>query len=260
MVRFGPFVCYLLAGSQKLFRFSRAISISGAELSKKNRNIWRTSRPTTQETSAAQLAANRANAQLSPGPTTPAGKAKSCLNAVKTGLTGRTVLLPNDDVAEYEEHMHRYQAEFAPVGQREIDLVQSIAETAWRLKRIPSLEAGIYAIGYRELAESFEEDDAELRPSLIQVAVHLKYERQIRNLQLQESRLVRRREKEIAELRQLQKERKAAEQESQAAPAQVTRPNEFAENGFEFSPSPEVAAAFKELAGPYDFSKRSKAA
>jgi hypothetical protein len=44
--------------------------------------------------SASQLAANRANAQLSSGPQTPEGKAKSCLNAVKTGLTGRTVLLP----------------------------------------------------------------------------------------------------------------------------------------------------------------------
>src|SRR6185437_6194490 len=41
--------------------------------------------------SEAQLAANRANSQLSTGPTSEAGKAKSSLNAVKTGLTGRTV-------------------------------------------------------------------------------------------------------------------------------------------------------------------------
>ncbi|MBV9938821.1 MAG: hypothetical protein JO150_09975 [Acidobacteriaceae bacterium] len=39
-----------------------------------------------------RLAANRANAQWSTGPQTPEGKAKSSLNAVKTGLTGRTVL------------------------------------------------------------------------------------------------------------------------------------------------------------------------
>ena len=35
----------------------------------------------------ARLTANQANAQLSTGPKTPEGKAKSCLNAVKTGLT-----------------------------------------------------------------------------------------------------------------------------------------------------------------------------
>ncbi|MGA8598820.1 MAG: hypothetical protein WB676_29225 [Bryobacteraceae bacterium] len=50
---------------------------------------------------AAQIAANQANAQLSTGPTSETGKAKSSLNAVKTGLTGRTVLLPGDDAAIY---------------------------------------------------------------------------------------------------------------------------------------------------------------
>ena len=48
-----------------------------------------------------QLAANQANSQLSTGPKTPEGKATSSLNAVKTGLTGRTVLLPGDDAAAY---------------------------------------------------------------------------------------------------------------------------------------------------------------
>src|SRR4051794_15884848 len=40
--------------------------------------------------SPSQLAANRANSQLSTGPKSPEGKAKSSLNAVKTALTGRT--------------------------------------------------------------------------------------------------------------------------------------------------------------------------
>ena len=44
--------------------------------------------------SPARLAANQANAQLSTGPRTPEGKAKVSLNAVKTALTGQTVLLP----------------------------------------------------------------------------------------------------------------------------------------------------------------------
>ncbi len=41
--------------------------------------------------SAAQIAANRANAQLPTGHTSETGKSKSCLNGVKTGLTGATV-------------------------------------------------------------------------------------------------------------------------------------------------------------------------
>ncbi|MDQ2776281.1 MAG: hypothetical protein M3Y57_15390, partial [Acidobacteriota bacterium] len=49
-------------------------------------------------------AANRRNCQLSTGPTSETGKANSSLNALKTGLTGRTVLLPAEDAAAYAAH------------------------------------------------------------------------------------------------------------------------------------------------------------
>lgn len=164
--------------------------------------------------SPAQLAANRSNAQLSSGPKTANGKASSSLNAVKTALTGRTVLLPTDDSAAYQDHLRAYQDDFRPVGVRECDLVQSIADTAWRLKRIPCLEAAIFAQGHVEFAEAFNTHEPSLRSSMIELQTYLKYEKQLRNLQLQESRLARRREKELAELRSLQAERRSAEQEA----------------------------------------------
>ena len=55
--------------------------------------------------SEAKLAANRANAVKSTGPVTAEGKAKSSLNAVKTGLTGRTILLSTEEAAVYEAHI-----------------------------------------------------------------------------------------------------------------------------------------------------------
>ena len=94
-----------------------------------------------------QLAANRANAQLSSGPTSSEGKAKVSHNALKTGLTGRTVLLPSEDVAVYQAHVERIFKQFSPLEDEEKRLAQSLADTLWRLERIPSLEAGIYAIG-----------------------------------------------------------------------------------------------------------------
>ncbi len=192
--------------------------------------------------SAAQLAANRANAQLSCGPTSPEGKAKSSLNAVTTGLTGRTVLLPSDDSAAYEAHISAYRNDFRPVGIRECDLVQSIADTAWRLKRIPCLEAAIFAQGHIEFAEAFNDQDPALRSSMIELQTYIKYEKQLRNLQLQESRLARRREKELAELNRLQAERRSAEQEAldlvanRYRAAQISgQPFEPSANGFVFS-------------------------
>ena len=179
--------------------------------------------------SEAQLLANRENAQLSTGPKSDDGKAKSCLNAVKTGLTGRTVLLPAEDAAEYRRHIDAYEKEFQPVGQRESDLVQSIADTQWRLLRIPSLESGIYALGQLEFANTLDEQDAALRPGMIEVKTFLKYERQLRNLQLQESRLRRQREKDMAELRELQQTRTAEEHEN------VKQAFSPVANGFVFS-------------------------
>jgi len=188
--------------------------------------------------SEAQLLANRANAQLSTGAKTPEGKATSCLNAITTGLTGRTVLLHTDDALEYQRHLAAYQQELSPVGPRECDLVQSIADTVWRLRRIPGLEMAIYAYGRIQFAGQCKEHDEALRPGLIELQTFLTYEKQLRNLQLQEARLARRREKETAELLQLQQERQkqeSHEQEMQARKALPIRHNEA--NGFEFSES-----------------------
>ncbi|HEY7305647.1 MAG TPA: hypothetical protein VH601_16095 [Bryobacteraceae bacterium] len=200
--------------------------------------------------SESRLAANRQNAQLSTGPKSDEGKAKSCLNAIRTGLTGRTVLLPSDDAAAYQRHVEAYEREFQPVGQRERDLVQSIADTQWRLLRIPSLETGILALGHLEFSNSFDEHDANLRPGMIEVKAFLKYERQLRNLQLQEARLSRRREKEIAELRALQSERQRKEAQAleRATKQEPVHPDK---NGFVFSS--EHSDARQDLVQPLEF-------
>jgi hypothetical protein len=67
--------------------------------------------------------------RLIPRPTSESGKATSSLNALKTGLTGRTVLLPAGDAALYEAHLARFQQRYQPVGDQELALVQSLADT-----------------------------------------------------------------------------------------------------------------------------------
>jgi hypothetical protein len=185
---------------------------------------------------ARKTAANRENAQLSTGPVTEAGKAISSLNALKSGLTGRTVLLSTDDAAQYQAHVQSYEDHFKPAGPEEQALVQSLADTSWRLARIPGLEMALYAQGRIEFADEFEEQDEAVRPALIEAQTYLAYEKQIRNLHLQEARLVRRREKETAELRQLQQERVAKEAREAAQPNRnPITPEALAEFGFDFS-------------------------
>ncbi|MGA8026817.1 MAG: hypothetical protein WB992_06695 [Bryobacteraceae bacterium] len=159
-------------------------------------------------TTPAQNAANQRNAQLSTGPTSEAGKAKSSLNAVKTGLTGRTVLLPGDDAALYEAHIAEFMKRLQPLTDEERNLAQSLADTEWRLLRIPALEFGIYALGRLEFAELFPNEDPTVRNQLIEAKVLLVYQRPLSNLSLQETRLRHQREKDAHVLSELQKLRK----------------------------------------------------
>jgi hypothetical protein len=181
-----------------------------------------------------RLAANRANAQLSTGPRTEAGKAVSSLNAVKTGLTGRAVLLPSEDAEAYETHLLQYVDAFAPVSARETELVQSLADTQWRLNRIPNLEAGLFALGRMRCAELFtEEQNPQIRRAMIDAHILVEDAKHFKNLHLQESRLSHRYNKDLKALKELQTERKKQEEEGAK---QTEKPKALAAaNGFEFT-------------------------
>lgn len=207
--------------------------------------------------SEARLAANAANAQLSTGPRTSAGKAKSSVNAVKTALTGRTVLLPAEDVVAYQQHVRIFADQFQPVGPRESELVQAIADHDWRLNRIASLDMAIYAYGHEQFAEQFA-DRGHLQSAYAQMHTFLHYEKQLRNLQLQESRIRRHRDKDTSELNRLQQERRAqSKAQAQAKPAQILP--ETPANGFDFAFPPELGGDEVEWAPltspPTDFSR-----
>ncbi len=204
-------------------------------LSKKNRTPWpkpasipanvhtvpeasapltKSEAPAIAPISPAQLAANRANAQLSTGPRTAAGLARSSQNAVKSALTGRTVLLPTDDVEEYARFLAGFQNDFKPSGQVECELVQVIVDCFWRQRRIQALEFALYAHGHEQFEDAFNDLPEAHRYNRIVLQTHMTYEKQFRNFQIQEARLDRKRAKAMAELERLQAERKANEQPS----------------------------------------------
>ncbi len=164
------------------------------------------------------------------------------MNAIKTGLTGRTVLLPSDDAAPYKALLVDYEKLLQPVGVEERALVQSIVDCRWRLDRIPGLEMALLAIIRIEWVARDSKYNAPARAILTEMEIRRKHEKEFRNLQIQEARLARRREKEMAELLRLQKERKAKEAESLAQAAQAyllaahrNQPFDLAAFGFEFS-------------------------
>lgn len=136
-------------------------------------------------------------------PKTKAGKARSSPNAFKSALTGETVLLPADEIAAYRTLVQSLIDRYQPANREEEGLVQSLADIEWHLSRIPSLEANIYGIGRTDLADLHSEyQDPAIRAALIEAETFLKYQREFRNLSLQETRLLRLRQKALAGLRQ----------------------------------------------------------
>ena len=72
----------------------------------------RKSKTKTKKPSAAKIEANRRNSQRSKGPTSDAGKSRSRYNALKHGMTAKTVLLPGDDPEVFAGRLRYLQDDF----------------------------------------------------------------------------------------------------------------------------------------------------
>ena len=92
-------------------------------------------------TTKKQLQANRNNAKLSTGPKTDEGKQRCAQNALKHGLRSKHPVIPGEDPIEYQHKLDQLRADIRPVNALEDDLVEQIADTSWRLKRLSRIEA-----------------------------------------------------------------------------------------------------------------------
>ena len=139
---------------------------------------------------------NRNNAQHSTGPTTEAGKQRSSMNALKHGLTGQLVVMPDEDLELYQSHLKTFHDEYQPQGATEENLVQALADVSWRLNRVAALETNILSISYtpRDLVDGL-----------------LDQAKALANLSLHSHRLSRQFKETIAQLRELQKTRRSQE-------------------------------------------------
>ena len=93
--------------------------------------------------SPAKVAANQANAQLSTGPKTDEGKARSAHNALKHGLSSAEVFVTPEEKDLFHQFRQDYVAELQPAGPLEHELAAAVIHAAWNLRRIRTLEAAL---------------------------------------------------------------------------------------------------------------------
>jgi len=187
-------------------------------------------------------AINRANAQHSTGPRTEAGKQRSSLNATRHGLTGQTIVLPSDDLDVYQQRLQRFFADYQPQGETEKQLVQTLADAAWRMNRIAALENNLFTLGLTEQQELIDTDHPQVRTALATAKSYREQDRVLANLGLYEMRLARLFEKTLKQLREIQAGRRSLEKEQLEKAAAIMElhqdaglPHGPAKNGFVFS-------------------------
>ena len=86
--------------------------------------------------SVAQITANKLNAQKSTGPVTDIGKSKVANNAIKHGLFSKNLILADEDPFEYQNLLEQLNSELSPSGILEQSLVERIAVSLWRQRRL----------------------------------------------------------------------------------------------------------------------------
>ena len=87
-----------------------------------------------------RLAANRANALHSTGPVTAGGKATASRNATRHGLLSGKLFLEDEDPSEFQIMFGDLWRSLNPVGALEDSLVERVAVTLWRQRRLVHAE------------------------------------------------------------------------------------------------------------------------
>jgi hypothetical protein len=157
---------------------------------------------------AAQFAANRANAQKSTGPRTEEGKSASRLNAIDHNLTGTRCLRAAKEEAAFEAWSGRILPSLAPVDDLQLEIARRIVSTMFRLAQVPVIEANMIAAVRDAEDAGFAENQAlkDVENAMALGKAFLRNSRDFTNLSLYEQRLSRGLQKDFDLLRQLQKE------------------------------------------------------
>jgi hypothetical protein len=110
-------------------------------------------------------------------------------------------------VAEYEKLVAIIFDKHRPETDPE-KLIQDVADTEWRLLRVPKIESAIFSLGHLENQQAYDHiDPGPQKNILVEGAIYQTHQTTLANLSLQQNRLQRHLERRTAEFKELRKER-----------------------------------------------------
>ena len=92
-----------------------------------------------------QPGADRAHPNGSTGPRSAEGKARSSMNALKSGIYSKSLIIPGEDPAHLETLLDEYFQRYRPAVPEQRDLVDILVRSTWTLRRLGVAEAQVYS-------------------------------------------------------------------------------------------------------------------
>jgi hypothetical protein len=154
---------------------------------------------------AAQIQASRINGAKSRGPITAQGKKNSSMNALKHGLTARTVVLCNEDHSLFEQLQQNYIDALQPTTAFELDLIQHMAVDQWRIRRAWAIETAITDADMIENRHKDETENPELDQDLRLGLTHKRVAKDLNSVHLSEARFARSYDRALTQFLRLRK-------------------------------------------------------
>jgi hypothetical protein len=104
-------------------------------------------------TSTRKSASNQRNAQNSTGPSSVEGKAASRMNALKSGLYAKSLVIRGESQEEFEELARQFSEEYHPVTPQARVLVDILIRNTWFLRRYDRIESEEWATRFARVDE-----------------------------------------------------------------------------------------------------------
>jgi hypothetical protein len=166
--------------------------------------------------SQARIEAGRRNGMLAKGKKSEEARQKCAQNSVKHGLFSKTLVLANESPELFEETRKTYYDLWKPENEFEADLVNDMIAARWRLNRVMMVEAETIDLRQARMDQSGElKKEFEIIPEPTRVAIAFEKEmnesKTLANLSRYEARYHRQLRHAAAELRRVQKDRRADE-------------------------------------------------
>jgi hypothetical protein len=97
-----------------------------------------------------QIEANRRNAQKSTGPTSVTGKAASSMNALKTGIHAKSLVLPSEKLADLQLLIDEYYQHHRPTSPEARALIDELIRCEWLQRRLHTAETQLWAFDNKD--------------------------------------------------------------------------------------------------------------